>query len=74
MRNPGRIYKVDDDRIVIHYNEQPLYECQGITIFNLVDEDYNLLLNDEQKPRILMKKKETLQIFIRRLRLIGFVD
>jgi hypothetical protein len=64
---------MDDDRLCIFYAKQPLV-AKGIWLFHLVDDKYNLLFNDKNRPKILMKNKETMVTLIRNASVIGFVD
>jgi len=76
MKNSGIILKLPDERMVIVYDKQPLLKENGKVIMNLVDEKYNLIKDENDKPKIIMKDVDQYNIENQNKinRLIGYVD
>jgi hypothetical protein len=73
MRNPGKIYRLEDGRLCILYNTQPL-KAQKKILLNLVDEKYNPLVDGDGKPRRLVRDLEKFPAYIALATFIGYVD
>lgn len=76
MRNSGIILKLPDERTVIVYTKQPLLKEKGKVIMNLVDEKYNLIKDENGKPKIVIKSIEQYNLENQNQvnMVIGFVD
>lgn len=67
--NRGQIFLLQDGRFVIMYYNQPLKDR---IIFNLVDEDFNPILNEQLDECKIICSKDDQRI--KGARLIGFND
>lgn len=74
MKEPGIIVKLSDDRLVIVYNNQPLLKEKGKIISALVDEEFNQILDESGKPKIIIKNVEVHNEEMQAATLIGYVD
>lgn len=72
-KTSGQLIKLSDGRMGIIYNDQPLFK-QGKIVINLVNDDYTLILDDNGKPKILVKGKAEYEELMKDAKLIGFVD
>jgi hypothetical protein len=71
-KNPGKILKLQDKRLCIAYNNQPLLESKGKLMLYLCDEKHNILKNDAGKSMILLKDAEIFRNEITTI--IGYID
>lgn len=76
MINSGVILKLADERTVIVYTKQQLLIEKGKVIMNLVDEKYNLIKDENGKPKIIIKSVEqyNLENQYELNKFVGFVD
>jgi hypothetical protein len=73
-RKPGVIAKLPDDRMVIVYRDQPLLEKKGKVILSLIDENYSLILGEDNKPKIIIQDVHVYNESMQAATLIGYVD
>ncbi len=74
MKNSGIIAKLPDGRTVIVYDNQPLAEVKGKILLNLVDDKYNLIKNEDGKPKVIIKDISDYNEEMQAATLIGYVD
>ena len=72
--NPGILITLSDGRNCIVYNNQPLAKEKGKIILHLVDEDLKLIMDDNKRPKIIMKDVSTYNEEMQASKLIGYVD
>ena len=73
---PGILLELADKRKVIVYNDQPLLETKGVVVLNLIDDEYKLILNEQEKPKTILKTvhKYNLENQNELNKVIGYVD
>ena len=74
MKNSGIIVKLPDERICIVYNNQPLAKEKGKIILNLVEEKYNPIKGEDNKPKVIMKDVHIYNEVMQAATLIGYID
>lgn len=67
MKNPGKIFKMPDDRKVILYSDQPLFD-KGKFVLYLVNDNFETL------GKTLLKDIKTFPDEMKTYELIGYVD
>jgi len=73
MRNPGIIIKLPDERLCIVYRNQPLLKEKGKVILNLLNEDLQLIIGDDKKPKTLIKDVHVYNE-MKGVKIIGYID
>jgi len=72
--NSGKIIRLDDGRLVIVYNNQPLLKESGKIVMHLIGDDYKALLGEDKKQKTILKDLSDYNLQCKNWQLIGFVD
>lgn len=70
MRNPGKIIKLEDGRLCILLNKQPLFADFGKYVLHLIDDNYIEIKDGKNKVKTLLKKPEDLK----NCKVVGMID
>ena len=74
-KNPGKIIKLSDGRLVIVYDYQPLALSKNKIVLHLIDENHNHLVNTNTGVyKTLVKSITDFNEEMKKAELIGFVD
>lgn len=73
MKNSGKIFKLIDGRKVIVYDDQPILNKNKV-LLHLVDENYELIMNENDKPKTIFKNYDDLLNELKKASFVGFVD
>ncbi len=74
MEKSGIIAKLPDGRKVIIYDKQPLIKEKGKVVLNLVDDDYNIIVDNIGNPKIIIKDVSIYNEEMQVATLLGYVD
>ena len=58
----GKLYKMKDGRNIGIYQSQPLFKKHGKVIVNILDEDWNVILGDDDRPKTLLWTEDEFKI------------
>jgi hypothetical protein len=68
------VTKLNDGRNVVVYHNQPLAKEKGKIILNLIDEKYNLIKDENGKPKTIIKDIAAYNEEMLIAKLIGYID
>lgn len=74
LRNSGVIHRLEDGRLCIVFNRQPLINEKGKMVLALVDDEYNVLTDESGEPRTLVKDVDVYIEMMATADMIGFVN
>jgi len=53
-RNPGQLAKMEDGRLVVIYNNQPLLKEKKKVVVHLLDDNFGYIQGEDGKPKTLL--------------------
>ncbi len=76
MSNAGKVIQLNDGRVCILYDAQPMLKLNGKLVLNLVDGEYNHLIGQSGKDRVMLRDESEYNADCKKglIKLLGYVD